>query len=349
VTFVTRKDAEAFLHRIEHAKHEGTYRDPASGRRPLGELAGDYFAGAYDLRPATRALYEGAYRKHVAPTFAEIPVGRVRAEDVRRWIEGLIRAGVGPRTVQVARQVLGRILQRAVEDGLIRENPVRGVRPPAAPPAEARVPDTADVEAVARAIDPRYRALILLAGYAGLRFGECAGLQRRDLRLLERRVDVRRQVTEVRGVLEVGPPKTATSRRTVPIPVFLGEELAEHVATYTAPEPEAFVFTAPGGGPLRRATFRSRYFDPAIKAAGVEPFTFHALRDHAATAAIRAGADVKVVQRMLGHADAAITLNRYAAYMPDAAEAVASRLNELREETVRKLASRGRVVPFGRP
>jgi integrase len=257
---------------------------------------------------------------------------------------------VGSRTVQVARQVLGRILQRAVEDGLIRTNPVRAVRPPAAEPKEARVPTTVEVEAVAEAIEPRYRAMLLLAAYGGLRFGECAGLQRRDLRLLERRVDVRRQVTEVRGVLEVGPLKTTTSRRTVPIPSFLAEELASHLAAYTAPEPEAFVFTGPGGGPVRRATFRTRYFDPAIKAAGVEPFTFHALRDHAATAAIRAGADVKIVQRMLGHADAAVTLNRYAAYMPDAAEVVANRLDEVREEARERAraASDGSVVPLHR-
>jgi integrase len=343
-TFRRRRDAEDFARRVEIAMADGAWRDPTAARRPLGELAEAYFSGAYDLRPATRALYEGAYRKHVAPALAEVPVGRIRSEDVRKWIEGLLREGVGPRTVQVARQVLGRILERAVEDALIRENPVRVVRPPAAEPKDARVPTTAEVEAVAEAIDPRYRALVLLAAYAGLRLGECAGLQRRDLRLPERRVDVRRQVTEVRGVLEVGPLKTMSSRRTVPVPQFLADELASHLATYSAAGSEAWVFTAPGGGPLRRAAFRNRYFDPAIKAAGVQPFTFHALRDHAATAAIGAGADVKVVQRMLGHVDAAITLNRYAAYMPDAAEAVAQRLHELRAD----LRSSGRVVRLRR-
>jgi integrase len=347
-TFRRRRDAEDFARRVEIQIADGAWRDPTAARRPLGELAEAYFAGAYDLRRASRVLYEGSWRRHIAPTFAETPVGGIRPEDVRAWVDGLLRSGLGPRTVQVARQVLGRILQRAVEDGLIRTNPVRAVRPPAAAPKETRVPTTAEVEAVAEAIEPRYRAMVLVAAYAGLRLGEVAGLQRRDLRLLERRVDVRRQVTEVRGVLEVGPLKTATSRRTVPIPAFLAEELAAHLAAYTAPEPDAFVFTGPGGGPVRRATFRTRYFDPAIKAAGVEPFTFHALRDHAATAAIRAGADVKVVQRMLGHVDAALTLNRYAAYMPDAAELVAERLEEIRAQARARAVGGGRVVALER-
>jgi integrase len=343
-TFRSRREAEAFLHRVEHEKAEGTYRDPSSGRRLLGELAEAFFAGAYDLRPSTRALYEGAWRLHVAPAFAEVAVGRIRPEDVRSWIEGLLAAGVGPRTVQVARLVLGRILERAVEDGLIRVNPVRSVRPPKAPPHETRVPTTAEVEAVAAAIELRYRAMVLVAAWAGLRIGECAGLQRRDVDLLGRKIHVRRQVTEVRGVREVAPLKTEASRRTVPIPAFLAEELAAHMEAFVGPEPEAHLFTAPEGGLLGRASWRSRYFDPALRRAGVEPFTFHQLRDHAATAAIASGADVKVVQSILGHVDATTTLNRYAGAWPSAAEAVAERLEEHRARALEG----GAVVPLRR-
>lgn len=341
-TFRRRRDAEDFARRVEIEIADGAWRDPASARRPLGEVAEAFLGGAYDLRPATRALYEGAYRLHVAPTFAGVAVGAIRAEEVRSWIEGLLRAGVGPRTVQVARQVLGRILERAVQDGLIRVNPVRVVRPPKAPARESRVPTTAEVEAVAAAIEPRYRAMVLTAAYAGLRLGECAGLQRRDLDLLNRRIHVRRQVTEVRGRLEVAPLKTDASRRTVPIPAFLVEVLATHLRAYCSPEPEAFVFTGPDGGPLRRASWRSRYFAPALRRAGVEPFTFHQLRDHAATAAIAAGADVKVVQAILGHTDATTTLNRYAGAWPSTFEAVTERLEEHR---ARALES-GRVLPL---
>jgi integrase len=347
-TFRRRRDAEDFARRVEIQIADGAWRDPTAARRPLGELAEAYFAGAYDLRRASRVLYEGSWRRHIAPTFAETPVGGIRPEDVRAWVDGLLRSGLGPRTVQVARQVLGRILQRAVEDGLIRTNPVRAVRPPAAAPKETRVPTTAEVEAVAEAIDPRYRAMVLVAAYGGLRFGECAGLQRRDLRLLERRVDVRRQMTEVRGRVELGPPKTAASRRTVPIPGFLAEELARHLEAYVGPEPEALVFTAPEGGPLRRTLWRRRYWAPALQRAGVPAITFHQLRDHAATAAIASGADVKVVQSLLGHTSATITLDRYAGAWPSAVEAVAERLGEIREAARRAAAEGARVVPLHR-
>lgn len=144
-TFRRRRDAEDFARRVEIEKADGVWRDPASGRRPLREVAEAYFAGAYDLRPATRALYDGAYRRYVAPAFAATPVGAIRPEDVRAWLEGLRARGVGARSAQVARQVLGRILGRAVEDGLVKVNPVVAVKPPSYHPSEPRVPATAEV------------------------------------------------------------------------------------------------------------------------------------------------------------------------------------------------------------
>lgn len=156
---------------------------------------------------------------------------------------------------------------------------------------------------------------------------------------------MRRQLTEVRGTVELGRPKTARSLRAVPIPARLADELALHLERYVAPGPEAFVFTSPEGGPLRRASWRSRYWLPALERAGVEPFPFHSLRRHAATAAIAAGADVKTVQALLGHSDAAVTLNSYAGLWPSALEAVAERLGEVWQAAV----SGGRVVPLRRP
>src|SRR4029450_5174628 len=124
---------------------------------------------------------------------------------------------------------------------------------------------SAEVATLADAIQPRYRALVLVGAYGGLRIGELAGLRRSRVDLLRGTVTVAEIVVEVRGVLHMGPPKTRASRRTVGLPRFVVEELAAHLA-----EPgdlEAFVFTAPEGGPLRVHNFRARVWRAGARAA----------------------------------------------------------------------------------
>ncbi len=91
--------------------------------------------------------------------------------------------------------------------------------------------------------------------------------------------------------------------------------------------PTDFVFTAPQGGVLWLRNWRRRAFDPAVTAAGVGELTPHELRHTAASLAVAAGANVKAVQRMLGHASAAMTLDVYSGLFDDDLDAVADRLD----------------------
>lgn len=100
------------------------------------------------------------------------------------------------------------------------------------------------------------------------------------------------------------------------------------MAAYAEPGAEGLLFPAPEGGFLRRENFRKRVWAPAVTAAGVAPLRLHDLRHTCASLAIAAGADVKVLQRMLGHASAALTLDRYGHLMPGQARSVADRLDE---------------------
>jgi integrase len=115
-------------------------------------------------------------------------------------------------------------------------------------------------------------------------------------------------------------------KRSVPLPRSFADELGSMAAGRKADD---LLFTAPEGGPLRYANFRSRVFDPAVKAAGLEGMgiTPHKLRHTAASLAIAAGADVKVVQLMLGHKDASMTLNVYGHLFPDRLDEVADALD----------------------
>jgi integrase len=106
--------------------------------------------------------------------------------------------------------------------------------------------------------------------------------------------------------------------------------LADHLATYAEPGPDGLVFPAERRGPLRRSNFTRRVWMPATRAVGVAGLRFHDLRHTAASLAISTGANVLVVSRMLGHADASITLKVYGHLYPSDLAAVADRLDAAR-------------------
>ena len=132
--------------------------------------------------------------------------------------------------------------------------------------------------------------------------------------------------------------------RSWPIPGIVASELEAHLVTYAARGAEQLVFPAPEGGYLRRENFRKRAWGPAVLAAGVAPLRFHDLRHTCASLAIVAGADVKVLQRMLGHASAALTLDRYGHLLPGQAESVADRLDAMARQATP--VSNARVTPI---
>lgn len=148
--------------------------------------------------------------------------------------------------------------------------------------------------------------------YAGLRWGELAALTVRRVDLLRRRIEVVEATTEIHGRVVVGTIENYR-RRSLPIPRFLAEELGRQIA---GKGPGDLVFTAPEGGVLRDTNFCPRFFDPATERAGPVGLTPPELRHTASSLAVAAGANVKVVQQMLGHASAALTLDVYAGLSP---------------------------------
>jgi hypothetical protein len=128
-------------------------------------------------------------------------------------------------------------------------------------------------------------------------------------------------------VLHIGPPKTRASRRTVGLPRFVAEELAAHLAD--ADDLDAFVFTAPQGGPLRVTGFRARVWRRATRAAGLDGLRIHDLRHTAVALWIAAGANPKEVSARAGHASVRFTLDRYGHLYPEADTALRDRLDAL--------------------
>jgi integrase len=247
---------------------------------------------------------------------------------VRSWLASLEGQGVSASTRAKAYRLLSRILGAAVEAGYLLRNPctVKGAGQERAP--EMRFATVAQVAALAEAISPRYRALVLVAAYGGLRWGELAGLRVRRVDLLHGRVTVAEQVAEVNGRLIPGPPKTEAGRRTVTLPAAAAVALAEHLTEYAEPGPDGLVFPAPEGGYLRRSNFNRRSWRPATQAAGVKGLRFHDLRHSAATLALAAGANTRELMERMGHTSPAVAL-RYQHVMAGRDQAIAAALDEL--------------------
>lgn len=229
-----------------------------------------------------RELYEGQLRLHIVPTFGTMPLGRIRPATVRSWYARLLDAGPGASTTAKCYGLLRAILNTAVEDGLLAANPC-AIHGAGAERADERpLPTVDEVFALADAVRPRYRALVLLAAFSGLRRGELFGLRREHVDLDRGTVTVALQRQQLaRGELIVGPPKSDAGRRTVALPAEALASLAAHLAQYTGPEPGAWVFTGDKGGPLREGVWQHEWAR-ARTGLGLGHLHFHDLRHGAA-------------------------------------------------------------------
>ncbi|WP_246021364.1 tyrosine-type recombinase/integrase [Arthrobacter echini] len=220
--------------------------------------------------------------------------------------------------------VLASVLDDAVSDRRMLSNPARGI----SLPRKVRKPHVylshEQVHELAAA--SKYPALVLLLAYSGLRWGEATALRVRHLDMLRRRLLIEENAVQVGSRIEVGTPKNH-KKRTVPFPRFLLDELAAQCEDKGR---DALVFTGADGRYLRLARVHDdnmSWFAGAVKRSGVPRVTPHDLRHTAASFAVSAGANVKAVQRMLGHSSAAMTLDVYADLFDGDLDAVSDALD----------------------
>jgi len=334
-TFRTKKEAERHERTHHAAIDSGVWIDPRAGRVTLAAWAREWQRTVVHLRPRTRKIYDVNLRNHILPTLGDYELAKLTPSMLRAWLsdvaakEGRRGKRIAPGTVAQAYRTLNRVLVAAVNDELIGRNPLQGVKPPQVEAQPMRFLTHDDVATLATAVDGRYRSLVYVAAYTGLRAGELIGLRRSQVDLLRRTITVVEQVQYIDRHYLVSSPKSAAGRRSVAMPRLVADELEEHLRGLPASGPDALVFPAPEGGYLHLENFRKRVWQPAVAQAGLAPLRIHDLRHTCASLAIAAGADVKVLQRMLGHASAALTLDRYGHLLPGQAESVAERLDLL--------------------
>jgi integrase len=282
-TFSRRSDAERWLANVETTKARGEWVDPALGRRTFASWAEEWSATVVDLRRSTLDRDLRIVRTHLLPRFGPVPLARITNPMVRSFVADLLGAGThSPATVRKIGQVLAKVLRAAVDAGLITRSPADGVQLPAEDRREMRFLTAEQVATLAATVDVHWEALVLTAAYAGLRWGELAGLRHRHVDLERRVIAVVEQLNETAGRLEWGPPKTVAGRRAVSMPATLAEVLEEHLRRPMVAR-SGLVFPTPLAEPLRRSNFTRRVWAPATAAVSLTGLRFHDLR-HTAVA-----------------------------------------------------------------
>jgi integrase len=357
-TFRRKVDAERFLSSVESAKVTGSYVDPALAKVTVGEWAETWSAGQAHLKPTTRSRYDGIIRKHIHPKWDRVKLANVSHGDVQAWVTELAK-GHSPATVHKIHRVLSLVLDMAVKDGRLARNVASGVNLPRVRKHEHRYLTHEQVDDLATAtgypaqpnkhssLDTRtnetYRLVVLFLAYTGVRFGEMAALRVARIDLTHNRAVIAESVTPVQGQGLVWGTTKTHQRREVPIPRFLAAELAEHVE---GKQPKDLVFAGiRNGQPMRVSTFRTA-FTAAAKAIGVPDLHPHELRHTAASLAIASGADVKVVQQMLGHSSATMTLDTYGHLFEDRLDEVGEAMDRARAAASERRNRLHPVAPF---
>ncbi len=270
----------------------------------------------------------------------------IRESDIRRWRKERLAAGprqkrpFGSVTVAKAYRLLHATLNTATDDRLIRHNPcqIKGAGQEDSPEREV-----ISLEALVEPLDqvpPRYRALVLLATFASLRFGELAGLRREQLDLEGCAVRIVISTAETDdGRLIDDDPKSQAGRRRVAFPKEIAPELRWHLERFAQPGQGGLVFIGPKGGRLRRSTLR-RTWTKARTAIDLPDLHFHDLRHTGNIMAAGQGASLRELMERMGHSSAAAALI-YQHATQERDEAIAAGMGKLLRRARRKARADG--------
>jgi integrase len=324
-----RRAAEAKLLELLQVKSTGGLKPRA--HMTLRDLVKEWTAHkARQVAPRTLAGYRTALDRYVLPSLGHRKVGDLHLREIDQ-LYGLMLAGqlpkasddderppkpLSPRSVRLAHAALNQVLGQAVAWGLLTHNPATGVTLPSGKPKEKSVLTAGERSRFLQAAEGSvYRTFYRLLIDTGLRPGEACALRWTDVDFTRGTISVQRTVTrDADGDAVLAEPKTAKSRRTVPMLGGLRDELLRHLDWQRDRNLDAtgYVFTNTAGRPLRPWTFSTRDLDRVLKVAGIaQPVTLYSLRHTFATLHVAAGTPLKVVSDVLGHSNIQQTANTY--------------------------------------
>ncbi|MEV0623567.1 site-specific integrase [Nonomuraea sp. NPDC050404] len=325
------------------------------------------------LRPSTWKAYRDHVRLYLLPYLGDIELSNLSRRDVTGMFAALggrrNRYGkpVSAATLERIRSTLGAALNEAFREDLIKDNPARALRLPSPrhphavvwtarrvaawqetgerpPLAVWTLDQLVDFLNIVR--DDRLFALWWLVALRGLRRGEAAGLRWMDLDVDRRELTISRQLVGTEEGVQALPPKSTASQRTIALDSETLRLLREQErAQRRRLGPDWLVagpiFCQPDGSALR-PDYLSYRFHKLVVASGLPPIRLHDLRHGAATLALASGADLRVVQGLLGHTSIVLTADVYTSVLPQLYHESARATAQMVLRAARKTATRVR-------
>lgn len=289
------------------------------------------------VRPNSLAAYRYNVDSYLVPALGHKKLHRLTAREVRLYLTQLESQGVGARTIRYVHGTLRAALEDAVREELLDKNVAKLVRAPVVPKVE-RQPLTIEELRVLfdRNADDRLRAMLVVIALLGLRRSEVLALHWSDIDLESGALKIRHGLHRVNGKLQMMPTKTARSRRTIPLPAMVIDELQRHRAQQEAERRQladrwpdlGFVFTTPIGTPIDPDNC-SKLVKAAIKTADLRPVRMHDFRHGVISVLLGLGVPPRTVMEIAGHSGLEMTMNVYAHVTLDDKRAALERFDAL--------------------
>ncbi|PKV03211.1 tyrosine-type recombinase/integrase [Bifidobacterium pseudolongum] len=337
------RKADEFRAGLEDDIRSARYVNPKDAERTFGEVAEIWIAGLRgSIKQSTEARYLRELRIWVLPRWGMVPLGRIGTATVQRWVAQLVsgdaprdgRIGqarpLAPKSIRsIVKIVFKAVLDLAVSNGWLMTNPVDRVKLPRALPMHRRIYLTPiEVKAIADEMSDGNAIAVYLLAYTGARIGELLALRCGDVDLDRMAISITKTQSVDVGNRTIETTPKGNRSRTVPIPDGLRPGIIRLIDGHGSDE---YLVRAPRGGMQTTQNWRNRIWFPALRAAGmddIDGLTIHSLRHTYASLAIKAGADVKTLQAVMGHASAAETLDTYADLWPSRTGEVAAAINK---------------------
>jgi integrase len=343
----TKREAQAALTDLLHGLNAGSYTEPS--RITVGEWLETWMSdyASHSVAPYTLDGYRQIVDKRLIPALGAVRLNQLTPTRIQRYYAEELTSGrakgeggLSARTVSHHHRLLSAALRRAVRVGILASNPCDRVDPPRAKHVEMKAIDEVSTERMLAAAKNdghlSLYAAVLLAANAGLRRGEVLGLKWSDLDTKSGVLTVNRTLQEPSTGIGFREPKSASSRRALPLDAVTLKELSRYrtrqkqqrLALGEAWQAGDLICPGDLGEPWRPALFSGAY-RAFCHRLGVH-VRFHDLRHSHASQLIRAGAPAKVVQERLGHSSAGFTLSVYGHLLPGMQEDAVSKLADAR-------------------
>ena len=338
----SKKEAERAMHEFITELEKGYY--VANSNISITEWVNTWLEVYIipNVSPTTLSRYQGMIKRYINPVIGHIPVQQLTTLAVQSWVNGLkISPSSGKEmsaaTIKHAYHVLKGAMDKAVLAGIIYRSPCTGIMLPKGQKKQAVIYDEKQIRQLLDAAAGTEMELVIdMELCLGVRRGELLGLEWGDIDWEHNQVKIIRNRVVVDGKSVVKEPKTATSVRTLDVPLPLMQKLRKHKMqclsnklrfgkAYTTTD---YIIVHPNGKPIY-PEYLSQMLTKLQERAGLPKCRFHDLRHLCASIMLLQGVNVKVAQERLGHKDIATTMNIYSHVLPSSAKEAADKIGQL--------------------